>query len=89
MRSKQLCRKRIRTVLIVLSLMPFLNGCASEIVRTVTIREPVPESLLIACPITQPTKKTYQGGLELAEARGRDIKECNKRFEDIRKWSAP
>lgn len=51
------------------------------------MREPVPESLLVPCAITQPTKKTYQGLQELAEARGKDLVECNKHFGEIRQWS--
>ena len=89
MRLKELCRRRIRIVYLALCLLPLLNGCASEpIIVTKVERERVPESLLVPCSKSQlEANPTYESAINLAEARGRDVDECNARLADIRKWS--
>ncbi len=88
--SKHLCQKRIRVALIVSFLLPLLTSCASDpvIQKTVELQR-VPESLLTPCPVTQlADNPTYADAINLARQRGLDLQECNKRFDDIRKWSA-
>lgn len=48
----------------------------------------VPESLLVPCPVSVLNGDTYQAAIELALALKVDIAECNRRLDDIRKWSA-
>ena len=70
-------------------LLPFLNGCASDPVIYSEIQiQRIPESLTVACPVTELGNSTYQGAIELALALKGDLLECNRRLEDIRKWSA-
>ena len=89
MNSKRLWTRKIRTVLIVLSLMPFLNGCATDpvIVSRIEVQR-VPEALTVACPISEIAGSSYQAAIELALALRGDLAECNRRLEDIRRWSA-
>jgi hypothetical protein len=73
--------------LVVLSLLPLLNGCATEPVTvTKTVREEVPAALLSPCPKPKGAV-TYEDAVRLAEERGVAIDECNARLGDIRKWS--
>ena len=75
--------------MIVTCLLPFLNGCASDPVIYSEIQiQRIPESLTVACPVTELGNSTYQGAIELALALKGDLLECNRRLEDIRKWSA-
>jgi hypothetical protein len=70
-------------------LIPTLNGCASEPVTvTNTVREEVPAALLSPCPIASGAS-TYEEAIRLAEERGLQLRECNKRLDDIRRWSTP
>lgn len=75
--------------MIVTSLLPFLSGCATDpvVVSKVEIQR-VPEALTVACPVPSMEGNTYQAAIELALARGMALAECNKRLEDIRRWSA-
>ena len=67
----------------------YLNGCASDPVIYSEIQiQRIPESLTVACPVTELGNSTYQGAIELALALKGDLLECNRRLEDIRKWSA-
>lgn len=77
--------------MIVLCLIPLLNACATPdpILVRETVKQHVPEALTTPCKKSALEESTYQGAIELAEARGRDVDECNKRLEDIRAWSAP
>ena len=90
MLSKERSRRRIRVALIGIFLLPFLGACSTTDPITVTQLQKirVPDSLLLKCPKTALGAKTYQGAIELAEARGKDVDECNQRLEDIRKWNA-
>ena len=55
------------------------------VTKTQTLK--VPGSLLSPCPKSEIQGKTYQDAIELAINRGKDLDECNKRLEDIRRWS--
>jgi hypothetical protein len=86
--SEQKSLKRIRTALLVLCLPPLLSGCATEPVTvTKTVREEVPAALLSPCPKASGAK-TYEDAIRLAEERGVQLDECNKRLGDISRWSA-
>jgi len=86
--SKNPWHRKIAIACLVASLIPLLNACATPQVVTKTEVQRVPEALLTECPIPQPPRDaTYEDGLKLAEARGKAMKECNKRFSDIRQWS--
>ena len=88
MKSKQRSRRLIRTALIVLSLMPLLNGCASDPVIQQTVElQRVPAALLVPCPISGLGEATYQGAIELALTLRGELVECNRRLDDIRSWS--
>lgn len=67
-----------------------LSGCASidPLVVTRTELQRVPAALLSPCPISDLDKPTYEGAIQLAEARGKELVECNKRLDDIRRWSS-
>lgn len=69
--------------------MPFLNGCATDpvIVSRIEVQR-VPEALTVACPISEIAGSSYQAAIELALALRGDLAECNRRLEDIRRWSA-
>ena len=70
-------------------LLPFLNGCASDPVVYSEIQiQRIPESLTVSCPISVLDGSSYQAAIELALALRGDLAECNRRLEDIRKWSA-
>jgi hypothetical protein len=74
--------------LIVTSLMPFLNGCASDpVIQTRTEIQRVPEALTVACPVSVLEGSSYQAAIALALALKGDLAECNKRLDDIRRWS--
>lgn len=75
--------------MIVLYLLPFLNGCATTepVVVTKTEKERVPAALLLPCPVPVLEGNTYQSAIELALARGLSLVECNRRLDDIRRWS--
>lgn len=86
--SKSKLERRIVAVLIALSLMSTLNGCATPQTVTKTELQRVPATLLSPCPLSELESKTYEGAILLAERRAQDVAECNKRLEDIRRWSA-
>lgn len=75
--------------MIALCLLPLLSACETAPVKTKSDPQPIPAALLSPCPKSELRDNTYQGAIELAEARGKEIDECNKRLEDIRAWSAP
>ena len=88
MKSKQRSRRLIRTALIVLCLMPLLNGCASDpVIQTQVELQRVPAALLVPCPISSLGDSTYQGAIELALTLRGELVECNRRLDDIRSWS--
>ena len=69
--------------------MPLLHGCATDPIITSRIEvQRVPESLTTPCQKSLLRDNTYQGAIELAESRGKDLDECSARMADIRKWSA-
>lgn len=75
--------------MIVACLIPFLNGCASDpVIVTQMEMQRVPEALTVACPVSVLGENTYQGAIALALALKGDLVECNRRLEDVRKWSA-
>ena len=81
--------RRIVAVLIALSLLSTLTACESvPVTVTKTELQRVPATLLSPCPLSELENKTYEGAILLAEKRAADIRECNKRLEDIRRWSA-
>jgi hypothetical protein len=80
--------RKIALALIVASLMLTSNGCSTAPTVTKTELQRVPAALLSPCGKSELEEQTYEGGLKLAENRGRDLDECNARLEDIRKWSA-
>lgn len=80
--------QRIRSVLVALSLLPLLNACATDPVTvTKTVREEVPAALLSPCHKSSGAR-TYEDAVKLAEKRGAELDECNKRLGDISRWSA-
>jgi len=86
--SEQKWLQKIVIVLAAISLPVTLQGCATEpITLTKTIREEVPAALLSPCHKSSGAK-TYQDAIRLAEIRGAEIDECNKRLDDIARWSA-
>jgi hypothetical protein len=90
MNSKQRCLSRIKVALIVSFLAPWLTSCAVDPVIESRIElQRVPEALLVPCPISSLSDSTYQGAIELALALRLDIADCNKRFDDIRRWQGP
>ena len=80
-----LSRKKIRAVWIGICLLPLLSGCQTASVRLEKQR--IPEALLVPCEIPYGAR-TYGEAIILAERRGLALTECNKRLEDIRRWSA-
>jgi hypothetical protein len=90
MNSKQRCLRKIRTAFLVASLIPLLTSCAVDpVIETRIELQRVPEALLVPCPISSLSDSTYQGAIELALALRLDIADCNKRFDDIRRWQGP
>lgn len=89
MRSEQHWNKKIRLAWIGVCLLPLLTSCASDpVIQTQIELQRVPESLLVPCPISQPDDRpTYADAINLARQRGLDLAECNRRIEDIRRWS--
>ena len=87
--SKRRYLKRINAVLIALSLLPFLTSCATPQIVTEHVQVPVPGSLLLPCPKSELAGQTYQDAIQLAINRGKDLDECNQRFQDIRKYVSP
>jgi hypothetical protein len=89
MHSNKICQQKIRAVLLALCLMQLLNGCSTPepLIVTKTEKEIVPDSLLVPCPTSDLEQKTYQGAIELALALKADLKECQKRLDDIRAWA--
>lgn len=63
-----------------------LTACSSNPVLTHTEVQKVPAALLSPCEKSSGAK-TYLEAIQLAEKRGRELDECNKRLEDIRRWS--
>jgi hypothetical protein len=54
------------------------------------VTKPLPESLTIPCVFTSLDEvKTWGDGLLVAKKKDAEEKECNQRFEDIRKYVAP
>ena len=89
MLSKALCQRRIRIVLLVLSLIPFLNGCATDQVVTKYVTNPLPESLTQPCVFTSLAEvKTYGDSLIVLKKKDAEERDCNKRFSDIRSYSS-
>lgn len=90
MRSKALCQKRIRTALLVLFLIPFLNGCATDQqIVTRYVSNPLPESLTEPCVFTSLAEvKTYGDSLIVLKKKDAEERDCNKRFSDIRSYSS-
>jgi hypothetical protein len=65
-----------------------LSGCATDpIIQTRVEIQRVPEALTVACPVPSLDGSTYQAAIELALARGAALEECNRRLDDIRRWS--
>ena len=89
MQSEKRYLRRIVSVLIALSLLQSLSGCATTepLVVTRTEKERVPQSLLTPCPVSVLNGDTYQAAIELALSLKVDLQECNRRLEDIRRWS--
>jgi hypothetical protein len=86
--SEQKWQRKILLALLVLSLPVTQSGCATEPVTvTKTVREEVPAALLSPCPKASGAK-TYEDAIRLAEERGVQLDECNKRLGDISRWSA-
>lgn len=82
------CLKRILPVLIAISLLQSLSGCASDpIIQTRVEVQRIPESLTVPCPVSQLGSQTYQGAIELALSLKQDLVECNRRMEEIRAFS--
>ena len=80
--------RRLKIALVATFLLQFLNGCATTgPVVTKTVREKVPATLTSPCGLTVLQGKTVADAVKLAKARELDVQECNKRLEDIRKWS--
>lgn len=90
MQSEKRYLRRIVSVLIALSLLQSLNGCATPdpILVTKTEVQRVPEALLVPCPVSVLNGNTYQAAIELALSLKSDLAECNRRLDDIRSWSA-
>lgn len=87
--SKSKLERRIVAVLIALSLISTLNGCATApLTVTKTELQRVPAALLSPCPLSELEDQTYEGAILLAEKRAADVRECNKHLDDIAKWSA-
>ena len=87
--SKKDLERKIVAVLLALCLMPLLSACGTTQVVTRTEVQRVPAALLSPCPKSYlPSgKPTYSDAIKLAEKRGLELDECNKRLEDIRSWS--
>jgi hypothetical protein len=69
--------------------MPLLNGCATTDPQAQkTEKQRVPASLLTPCAKSDLDGTKIKDAIRLAEARGKDVDECNRRLEDIRAWSA-
>ena len=66
-----------------------LVGCATTepIVVTQREKERVPASLLTPCPVSVLNGDTYQAAIELALSLKVDLQECNRRLDDVRRWS--
>ena len=87
--SETLCRQRIKAVLIGLCLLGLLPSCSTAPITVTRLqRERVPESLLLRCPKSELTSRTYGSVIELAKKRGLELDECNSRLDAIRKWDA-
>lgn len=66
-----------------------IGGCATPEIVTQHVLTPIPAALLSPCPKSELQGKTYQDAIALAISRGKDIDECNKRFEDIGRYVSP
>jgi hypothetical protein len=90
MNSSALSPQKIRAVLIAACLSLLLTGCETvPMVTELKVElQRVPESLLVPCPISSLGDPTYQGAIELALTLRGELAECNRRLDDIRRWSA-
>lgn len=88
MTSERRFLRKIRIALLVSFLIPLL-GCSTPepLIVKETEKQRVPQALLTPCPASVLNEKTYQGAVELALALRADLAECNRRLEDIRRWS--
>lgn len=87
MYSNNRLMKRIVPVLIAISLLQSLSGCATDpVIQTRIEIQKIPESLTVACPIPAMDGGTYQAAIEFALALRLALGECNARMEDIRRW---